>query len=167
MCPQCNLSSGRNSNPQKAMLPTAHWPQENSGLPPFEIGPFGTLAFIHAEHYSSYPLLWVWPNSMWYGSMCLPLNLWTIMLTEVQLLFSNWPQDNNSVPKQHIVPDIFIIIFFHTSESHRWQGTGMHEKLCTYWLSTHKVQVYIPVLCLSMIGDVLGQSFQARTAISG
>lgn len=39
----------------------------------------------------------------------------------------------------------------------------MHKKLCTYWLLTYEVRVYIPVLCLSMICDVSGQTFQART----
>jgi len=161
------LGRGENSHPQKAMVPVACQPQGNSGLPAFETGPFGTLAFIHAEHYSSHLLLQVWPNSMWNRSMCLPLNMWTIMLTPVQSLFRHWPQDNNSVSKQHIVSDIFILMFFHTSQSHRWQHTGMHKKLCTYRFSTRDIQVYIPILCLSMICGGLGQSFQARTAISG
>lgn len=59
MCSQCNLGGGSNSNPQKGMFLMAHCSQENSGLPPFEIGPFVTLVFIHAEHYSSHLLVWM------------------------------------------------------------------------------------------------------------
>lgn len=137
---KCSLSSERNSNPRK-LWPSWHTAPRRTEAASFEIGHFCTLASIHDEHYSTYLFLWIGSNSMWYRSMYL---YWNIMWTAAQLLLITDPR--KPILFQSTVTAIFIMIYFHGSQSCRWQGAGRHQKLWRYWFSICEVQVQVLVL---------------------